>query len=172
GDLLRTFREKYAHDTVVALSSDGKTLAVADSRYQRKEPRWLQTLRLIDVATGEQRQLMDAAAEKGPRERTSALIFAPDGKSLVVSTEKGFRVWDVKSGKPTRAFPGGGIRLHFPPDGRRLLAAGSVLRVWDFETGKELHPPAGPKASADSLAFAPDGKTLASSGFGDRKAIT
>jgi sugar lactone lactonase YvrE len=37
--------------------------------------------------------------------RINALIFSPDGRSLVVSATRGFRVWDVRSGQPTRAFP-------------------------------------------------------------------
>jgi WD40 repeat protein len=170
GELIHTFREKNAYDTLVALSPDARTLAVAEQRYRQKEPHWSNALRLIDVATGKQRPLGEQAQDKP--DRTVALVFAPDGKSLVVAGQNAFHVWDVAGSKLKRTFPGGGARLHFTPDGRRLVAAGSVIRVWDADSGKELHPPEGPVAPADSVAFAPDGRTLASSSFGDRGVIT
>src|SRR5262249_43635077 len=50
-------------------------------------------------------------------------------------------------------------------DGKRLVNAGSVIRVWDLEGGKELHPPEGASDSVSSLAYSPDGKTLAACSF-------
>ena len=164
GDVIYTIQQKNAYDTVVALSPDGKMLAVADGRFQQRH--LFHGLRLVDVATGKERQKLDPG-----KVRTIALVFSPDGKSLVSSSDKGFRVWDVASGKLKRDFPGGGFRLHITPDSRRLIAVASVIRVWDLESGTELHPPEGPLAAADALDLSPDGTTLASSSFGDREAI-
>ncbi len=161
GELIHTFRDKNANDAVVALSPDGKTLALGDMRYQYKQPHWLHTLRFIDVATGKQRPVVDKISD-----RFAGLIFSPDGRSLIADG----REWDVASGKPLRKFAGGG-HGRFTPDGRRLVSAGSVIRVWDYESGKELHAPEGPVSSANSLDFSPDGATVASCSFDDRQLI-
>jgi WD40 repeat protein len=165
GDALHTIRDKDAHDPVVALSPDGKTIAVAHMRYQQKQPHWFHTLRLIDVATGKPRQLV----ERG-KESISFLVFTPDGRSLLAWGEKLAEVYDVATGKPVRQLPGVHGR-YFTPDGRHVVSAGSVIRVWDFESGKELHPPEGPVSQVDSLSFSPDGATIASSSFDDRNVI-
>src|SRR5207245_6130712 len=50
------------------------------------------------------------------------------------------------------------------PDGRLLAhaAPGKAVRVWDVATGRELATFLGHQAQIDSVAFAPDGRTLAS----------
>src|SRR5262249_35951785 len=78
---------------------------------------------------------------------------------------------DSESGESARAFPGGSHRAQFTPDGRRLVHAGPIIRVWDFQSGKELHPPEGPLGASDSLTFSPDGQTLAGCSFADRGII-
>src|SRR5262249_33087837 len=117
-----------------------------------------------DVATGTQRQIVAQGTQQ-----TSALTFAPDSKSLVAVGDDA-QVYDVETGKALRTLPG----VHgwrFTPAGRHLVAIGGAIRVWDFATGKELRPPEGPRSAADALAFAPDGKALATSGIGDNAAI-
>ena len=60
----------------------------------------------------------------------------------------------------------------FSPDGRRLASAtgesGSLaeigeMKIWDAITGKEILGLKGHASSVTSLAFSPDGKSLASS---------
>ena len=89
-----------------------------------------------------------------PSGRANGLIFTPDGKSLVSSGVEEFRVWDVVTGRLERRFPGMGIRLHFRPDGKQLVSTGTVISAWDFESGKELHPPEGPTRAMNSPAVA------------------
>jgi WD40 repeat protein len=164
GEAIHTFGPANGSDTVVALAADGKTLGVSDMRYQQKQPHWIHTIRLIDVATGTERRTVAQGTQ-----RISSLAFTPDSKSLVAVGDDA-RVYDVKRGKALRTLPGvhGG---RFTPDGRHLVSIGGMIRVWDFATGQELHPPEGPRSAADSLTFAPDGKTLATSGFSDNGAI-
>src|SRR5262249_15308644 len=170
GERVHTVQNKDNFDPIVALSPDRKTIALADSRFDGRPRRWIPGLRLINVATGKQRPITDDSGDK-PAERTIGLLFSPDNKSLVVSDEKEFRVWDIETGKPTRAFPGGSHRAQFTPDGRRLVAVAPIIRVWDFQTGKELHPPEGPISALDSLTFSPDGRTLAGCSFAARGII-
>jgi WD40 repeat protein len=165
GEAVHTFQEKYAHDTAVALSPDGKTLAISERHYQQKQPRTFHRLRLIDVADGKQRQIVQHGTQS-----ISGLTFSPDSKSLVAWSDKDSQVFDVATGKPQRQLAGVYGR-HFTPDGHHLVSIGSVIRVWEFEGGKELHPPDGPLNAADSLAFAPDGATIAASAYSDRGVI-
>lgn len=129
-------------------------------------------VQLVDVATCRVVRTFerDAAA--------TACVFSPDGKTMAtagyekVGDSYVARLWDVETGKelrilPAGAFPNGNGReraLAFSPDGKRLANGGwgdARLRVWDLATGKE--PVEFPKLADDvaSIAFAPDGKTVA-----------
>jgi WD40 repeat protein len=101
------------------------------------------------------------------------VAFSPDGGLLAFPSRHELVVWDVKAGKELRRFavgPAPPLRAAFSPDGKRLAAvdpfpprggAGRV-HVWDVPTGecvsrwkeKDQNLPY-------SLAFSPDGKTLA-----------
>jgi WD40 repeat protein len=86
------------------------------------------------------------------------------------------RLWEVGTGKELRRFPagrfpgpanGGKRALAFSPDGAKLAGGGwgdARLRLWETATGKE--PIVFPKVGEDirSVAFGPDGKTVAAAG--------
>lgn len=99
------------------------------------------------------------------------LVLSPDGKSLATANWKeGIALWDVATGKLVRWFGEGGQKepyvscCMFSANGR-LLAGGSyqddVIRVWDVASGKEVQQLKG-QHRPGTLAFAPDGATLAS----------
>ncbi len=54
----------------------------------------------------------------------------------------------------------------FSPDGTLLATAGNdgTARLWDSQTGKQLHLLSGRQSGIASLAFSPDGKVLATGG--------
>ncbi len=101
-----------------------------------------------------------------------AHAFAPDGRSLIMTASDGtiLRI-DAQTGRPLwkldlgGARPGGAV-MAFSPDGTRILAeCAGVLRFFEADTGREQF--AGDDAhqgSVTALAYAPDGKTLFSSG--------
>jgi WD40 repeat protein len=163
GEEIRTIKPSKSSDPVVALSPSGTILAVADSRYQDPSRNLLHTIRLVDTATGNE----EIGVFGDPRERTTDLAFSADSKLFASVGDKGLHVWDVASGKEKCRFAGEGVGLHFTPDGERVIAIGEIIRVWDVERGKELHPPEGPAGSVSTLAFSPDGKILAASSFSD-----
>jgi RNA polymerase sigma factor (sigma-70 family) len=152
GKLLRQLPGHYEENRAVALSPDGKTVAVGQDA----------TVHFYDLATGrEVRRLEGTVGE------TQGLAFSPDGKSLA-SGHGGRQVllWDLAGGKIRARLPARHNRsglLAFSPDGKTLATGdtlNAVLRLFDVTTGKERHQLKRPSFVHD-FAFSPDGATLA-----------
>ena len=131
-----------------------------------------EAVQLIDVGNGEVTRTF------APGAAASACVFSPDGKLMatggydLVEGVYCARLWEVGTGKELRLFPaarfpaGNGLKraLAFSPDGATLAGGGwgdARLRLWETATGKE--PKNFPKIGEDivSVAFAPEGKTVA-----------
>jgi WD40 repeat protein len=148
----------------LALSADGKTIVSAGADG---------TVRLWDTApprderrppTGKERHCFGPAA--GEIE-----TLALDGTTLVVGTIDGnILLWDLKTrGEPRRLTQEGGVFcLALSPGGKFLAASGEPhgLRVWDLAAGKVVRE-FGREVVA-SVAFASDGRTLASGDYDNR----
>jgi len=146
----------------LAFSADGRTLAGSYGMAH-----------LWDVASG--RELATtAAAHKGA---VTQVLFAPGGRTLVTASDDGtVRLWDPATGRQRRALQGHGewVRaIALSGDGRTLasLGLGDRVRLWDLASGKPLRRWRGHGGGGGdrSLAFALDGKTLASWGDDDWK---
>ncbi len=99
--------------------------------------------------------------------------ISTDLRVLVSSSDQHMRFWDTASGKEVRNFKlplktrSENLQtLVFSPDGKRLAGWGGSLddntaRVWDATTGNEVCR-LDFQSAYYNLAFAPDGKTLAS----------
>lgn len=136
----------------LALSPDGKLLAVGDSRT---------TIHLYDLSTGKKRhELTENDGE------VKCLAFAPDGRRLASASSYGrvVYIWDTSSGKEVHRLRGVGgwvFSMAFSPDGK-LLAEGSndSINIWDMTTGKKVL-----ELEQDgvfgAVAFSPDGRELA-----------
>jgi WD40 repeat protein len=117
------------------------------------------------------------------------LRFTPDGKRLVAfketNDEQRFIVWDLATGKETIRFKSPRPTENLGENGPYPVAVSNTtlaigledgsVRLWDLATGKERTLDTGHAAKAPSptawqhtatlaVAFAPDGKTLATSG--------
>jgi WD40 repeat protein/beta-lactamase regulating signal transducer with metallopeptidase domain len=141
----------------LAFSPDGKRIAAAAGS----------TVRLWEAATGKELPLLD-----GHREAPSAIIVSPDGKTVVSwGDDRVIRRWDAATGKPLGAFPAPPrtTLAAFSADGRAvaLANADNTIRIHETATGKELHRLKGHSGGLAALAFAPDGKVLASRGSAD-----
>jgi WD40 repeat protein len=157
----------------LAFSPDGKTLASAGSQ-----------LKLWDVASGQQTanlQLWNGDDFHAP----VSVAFSPDGKTLASgegkSTDLTVKLWNVATGQNTATLKGPRypqqtiVARHtsvaFRPDGKTLASGcgairlGSEVVLWDVATGKEkkagLSQDADFGSGAVSLAFSPNGQTLA-----------
>ena len=156
--------------TAVAFSPDGQMLASGSVDYE---------IRLWRADTG--RELRKFVAHKG---LVSTVAFSPDGKTLASGCfyENEIKLWDVATGRALRTLTGhsGDVnRVAFSPDGRVLASASNdgTVRLWDAKTGAMLRALTAEKLktgnaemddprpnSINSLAFSPDGKTIASGG--------
>src|SRR5262245_14547421 len=96
--------------------------------------------------------------------------FSPDGKLLALpSGIDEVRFWDLASGKPAGLLivPQHYDLLLFSPDSKNLVTRdrgdGSVLRLWDIETGKVEREFVRKNDTFGRALFSPDGKLLAAS---------
>ncbi len=97
-----------------------------------------------------------------------ALDLSPDGRSLLtVGGNNILHLWDVATGKELRHFPeekrpNTSYAAVFSPDGQTFATGGFFgFSLWQTSTGKRLRYVE--LGAVYSLAFAPDGKTLAAS---------
>src|SRR5262249_54485673 len=107
------------------------------------------------------------------RHEADRLLFSADGK-YVASSGNEVRLWEVKSGKWLRSFPGPVAFLSFPKNGTTLVTAGFVkgdvvIIAWDIESGQERRRIIVPLEDTFQCAWSADGKFLACIHFGIQK---
>ncbi|MDT0342440.1 nSTAND1 domain-containing NTPase [Streptomyces litchfieldiae] len=177
GELIRTFSPDGSLMYGAAFSSDGTTLATTGATYLGDEQTsdfvpedWAGTVRLWDVATGEELRTLTADASW-----LGTVAFSPDGTTLAAGggDEGMVQLWDAATGRELHTIPFGdnsADELAFSPDGTTLVTDSSgeadVVRLWDAATGEELRT-YGSGDSVSAVAFSPDGTTLATDGGPD-----
>ncbi|HUE15281.1 MAG TPA: WD40 repeat domain-containing protein [Planctomycetaceae bacterium] len=153
----------------VACSSDGKLIAAGG--FDR-------AIRIWEAATG-----MEVTSLKLPKLMPRSVRFSKDGKTLVAGYGTGsvslFQVgtWDeVNTFEERGAFL---LSADISPDGKHLIAAGAEekpppgqnqagrIYVWDVATSREERVDR-PDQLVSGVAFSPDGKYYATSGFVSR----
>ena len=164
-------RKSFALDTKVlalALSPDGKTIAAGGGGGDGLISTEAAHIKLLDVSTGKV-----SATLKGHQRRIRALVFSPDGKSLLSGSSGAFAatqgiVWNVTSRKPksTRNSNVGPIyEAAYSSSGRMIALAGGgsevFVELWGAKRGKLLGVLKKPMGRVLGIAFSPDEKLLA-----------
>jgi WD40 repeat protein len=126
-----------------------------------------------DLAFSDQPEMI-VGDHKGP---ISALMFAPDGQTVLSAGGLLLRIWDAHTGKEVRRLVGhrnGGGSAAFSPDGKQIASCtqDGTARLWDAATGKELFQMSLPGAMPTCVAFAPDGRSFVAGASGVRGAST
>ena len=165
---LKTLKGSNNDASGLVFTSDGKTLACADGV----------NIRLQDPLTGEEKMLLT-----GHTWGIHSMALSPDGDILASGSEDmTIRLWDMHTGEHKKTLKGHEHRVYsvaFSPDGK-ILASGSednTIRLWSVDTGETKMLLAGHTGEFEgvdngpssvegvkSVAFSPDGKTLASGG--------
>jgi WD40 repeat protein len=136
----------------LAVSPDGRTLAF---------PGWLNTVNVLDVASGDVVHSLS-----GHKHYSECAAFSTDGKVLATGGRDGtIRIWDLATGKELRTLdnPGTTTYLTYPPGGKTLVSTswnergkGECL-LWDLEKGNVLRRW---EDVGKPTVLSPDGKIL------------
>jgi WD40 repeat protein/serine/threonine protein kinase/tetratricopeptide (TPR) repeat protein len=142
----------------VAFSPDDKTLLY--SAMGGENPK------MLDIATGTEPAKLPGRPDG---EGVLAAAFSHDGKTIAAGYCEGQRVklwaWDGAAWKEKATIQGEGeMPLAFSPDGSLIVLGGTSVRLWDVAAGKEKATLRGQMSEVWSVAFAPDGKSVAAAG--------
>jgi WD40 repeat protein len=97
---------------------------------------------------------------------SSAIKYAPDGRTIATTSERSVDIWDPNSGEKLATFEGHEdwiLSLDYSPDGT-LLATSSGDKsaiIWDIASGEMVHRLIGHTEALTRLSWSPDGRQLA-----------
>lgn len=147
----------------VALSADGSQMARVDG----------DQIKFIDLASGKE---LRAVSLPDSQMQDVELSFTSDGRLLAAGVnDKKLKIWDVnsKSERVQSPVQKDFAVIRFSNDGRLVAVSDNYLvRIWEAGSGKQLTAITVPNNGVYQenggvfAAFTPDGKRLATSGFG------
>ncbi|MFL5330629.1 MAG: hypothetical protein ACJ8C4_17135 [Gemmataceae bacterium] len=133
-------------------SPDGKLLAWAGADA---------AIRLSDFSTGKETRSLNG--HTGP---VTAMLFTSDGQRLIsASGDRSVRIWDLTSGQAQslEGHTAPVLALSLSADGHHIASGGAdkTVCVWDLATRKQISRWTIPNSTVTSLAYRPDGRSIA-----------
>ncbi len=129
GALVRTIQSRYIPDWSgghsLMFTPDGSAVTVEESTEERRGG-----LRVVEVATGEDRFWLPMG-----QDYIESADVSPDGKWLAMSGgfDRGqLRIWNLTTGKLAHDMDHRAMSVRFDPQGQRLFAGLTILRVPEF----------------------------------------
>ena len=144
-----------------AFSPDGTLLASGSGNNRAFEGEDDITVRLWDVASGEETATVEVPVGNG----VWSVAFSPDGNTLAWGAALGgVTLWDVTSRREIAFIEKGEPPAAFSPDGAILFfnSGGDAITLWDVANEIELATLAGASPDVNSMSISPDGTVLAS----------
>jgi RNA polymerase sigma factor (sigma-70 family) len=174
GECLVHKRVPWREDSV--LMPDGRSVLALDSPAQR--------VKLLDIDTGKPRWQLQSDRPHNPQQSPMGcdLALSPDGRRMAArinffsltnthTEHDAIRLGDMATGRQLHKLPLEGPAVFaYSADGRLFAVAGSAgIRLWETATWQQVGSIPDPnrgarpldRACASSLAFSPDGRTLA-----------
>ena len=145
--------------TAVAVSADGKTLAIAGDDL---------AIKIFDADSG--RLLRTLQGHTG---EIRALSFASDGKTLASGgKDRLVKAWTVATGRESLSLAAHDDDINsisFTPNGASFASSSDdgTIKLWNASSGKPLHVFTGHNKAVEWIRFSPDGQVLASTGKDD-----
>ncbi len=174
------------HVNTICLSPNGQLLAVCDDMASKRR------IEIYDAATKQRVRVLPregtgyitTAAFSPDCRLLATAYYSIDGLNSIVE------LWDIDRGERLESLPGSRdigapanyryravSQLAFSPDGQYLVAgfghrtllsrqvSGSVVKVWDVESRREVRRLEGHESSVIALSFTPDGTRLATASY-------
>ncbi|MGW0756932.1 nSTAND1 domain-containing NTPase [Streptomyces sp. NPDC002814] len=164
----------------MAFSPDGRTVATVHQGPPGRGSVWV-----WNVRTGEREATLALDTDLAlrgkqppiPVWRLGAVGFSPTGRALAARAKKSgavIEVRDVATGRLRKSRALGATRAVFSPDGTRLASADGkgTVRIWHLSTGALHTVHTGRGRTVRTVAFTPDGRTLAVVGIGASDEVT
>jgi WD40 repeat protein len=143
--------------TSLAIAPDSKTVLTAS--YGRP--------RFWEIGSG---KLLRPYKKWGWTTGIKSMAVSPDGRTLALVTTSRITLWDFAKEKFLGAIRhGSDVAIAFSPDSKFLVSAASDRRdlcLWEVATGKEIRQYKKFEMGGASVAYSPDGQTIASAGAG------